>query len=304
MLDAVTLDQLRSLIAVAETGSFSSAGRKLGRVQSAISQSIQALEASLGLQLFHRTHKKPELTDVGRAVLTHARQILADTTALRAHAIALAAGMEAELILAVDNLFPTKPLLDSLKALTREFPDLPVTLYTAPIFAAERRLREGGANIALCGLPPGRVTDLVARPLTFVEMIPVVAASHPLGQDGEPVSRETLGRHIQLVLTDPSGPQDGSSFGVISARIWRFVDLATRLECLRAGFGWCNMPRHIVELLIANGELVELIMAEASHLPPRLPMHAVHARDRPPGPAARWFLDRLFQACHRSGHES
>jgi DNA-binding transcriptional LysR family regulator len=44
MLDPLTLDQLRILIAVAETGSFSAAARRLGRVQSAVSQSIQWLE--------------------------------------------------------------------------------------------------------------------------------------------------------------------------------------------------------------------------------------------------------------------
>ena len=48
MINSLTLDQMRVLIAVAETGSFSAAARKLGRVQSAISQSMQALETTLG----------------------------------------------------------------------------------------------------------------------------------------------------------------------------------------------------------------------------------------------------------------
>ena len=41
MIDPLTLDQMRVLVAVAEAGSFSAAARRLGRVQSAISQSIQ-----------------------------------------------------------------------------------------------------------------------------------------------------------------------------------------------------------------------------------------------------------------------
>ena len=48
MLDRLTLDQMRVLVAVVETGSFSAAARRLGRVQSAISQSVQSLEAALG----------------------------------------------------------------------------------------------------------------------------------------------------------------------------------------------------------------------------------------------------------------
>ncbi len=205
--------------------------------------------------------------------------------------------MEAGLTLAVDNLFPLSPLLASLRALEREFPELPVTLYTASLFASERRVREGGASIALCGLQPGKPIDLVARTLTYIELIPVVSPSHPLGQIQGEVSRDVLGRYIQLVLTDPSEAPDGQSFGVVSSRVWRFVDLAPRLEFLRAGFGWCNMPRHVVAPLVASGELVQLAFAEASQMPPRLPMHAVHARERPPGPAGRWFIDRLFKAC-------
>ena len=54
MLDRLTLDQLRVLVAVAETGSFSAAARKLGRVQSAVSQAAQTLEEVLGAALFDR----------------------------------------------------------------------------------------------------------------------------------------------------------------------------------------------------------------------------------------------------------
>ena len=48
MINSLTLDQMRVLVAVADAGSFSAAARKLGRVQSGISQSIQTLETTLG----------------------------------------------------------------------------------------------------------------------------------------------------------------------------------------------------------------------------------------------------------------
>ena len=59
MLEGVTIEQLRTLRAVAEAGSFSAAARKLGRVQAAVSQSIDRLEAQLGLRLFDRTGRVP-----------------------------------------------------------------------------------------------------------------------------------------------------------------------------------------------------------------------------------------------------
>src|SRR5260370_30697287 len=69
MIDPLTLDQMRILVAVADRGSFSAAARALGRVQSAISQSIQTLETTLGLVLFDRSGKRPQLTDPRSALL-------------------------------------------------------------------------------------------------------------------------------------------------------------------------------------------------------------------------------------------
>jgi hypothetical protein len=35
---------------------------------------------------------------------------------------------------------------------------------------------------------------------------------------------------------------DGPSYGVVGNRVWRFVDLARRLDFLLADIGWCKMP--------------------------------------------------------------
>ncbi len=59
MLDPLTLDQMRVLVSVAEEGSFSAAARRLGRVQSAISQAVNSLETALGVSLFDRRGQGP-----------------------------------------------------------------------------------------------------------------------------------------------------------------------------------------------------------------------------------------------------
>ena len=74
MLDNLTLDQMRVLIAVAEAGSFSAAARRLGRVQSAVSQAMQTLEENLRLTLFDRSAKTPTLTEAGRIVRSFSGQ--------------------------------------------------------------------------------------------------------------------------------------------------------------------------------------------------------------------------------------
>ena len=102
MIDSLTLDQMRILVAVADAGSFSAAARKLGRVQSAISQSIQTLETTLGLALFDRSGKTPRLTDAGKALVGDARALIAGAQAIRARAQSMADDVEPELTLAVE----------------------------------------------------------------------------------------------------------------------------------------------------------------------------------------------------------
>ncbi|WP_211615076.1 helix-turn-helix domain-containing protein [Paraburkholderia haematera] len=62
MIDKVSLDQLRTFLAIADQGSFSKAGRHLRRAQSAVSNSIANLEEGLGVKLFDRGEWKPTLT--------------------------------------------------------------------------------------------------------------------------------------------------------------------------------------------------------------------------------------------------
>jgi DNA-binding transcriptional LysR family regulator len=65
MIGSLSLDQLRVLVTIADTGSFSAAGRALGRAQSAISQIIASLEGAQGVSLFDRSGHRPRLTDIG-----------------------------------------------------------------------------------------------------------------------------------------------------------------------------------------------------------------------------------------------
>lgn len=68
--------QLKSFIAIAETGSFSQAGRSVGRTQSALSLQIKNLEQALGCLLFNRTNRKITLTQEGEIFLGYATQII------------------------------------------------------------------------------------------------------------------------------------------------------------------------------------------------------------------------------------
>lgn len=77
MIGSLTLDQLRVLVTIADSGSFSAAGRELRRAQSAISQAVANLEVIQGVELFDRRSHRPRLTQVGRVLVDQARLVLA-----------------------------------------------------------------------------------------------------------------------------------------------------------------------------------------------------------------------------------
>jgi DNA-binding transcriptional LysR family regulator len=70
------LDQMRALVAVAETGGFTAAGERLGRTQSAVSMQIRKLEDQIGRRLLDRTPRGVAVTPSGEQVLALARRML------------------------------------------------------------------------------------------------------------------------------------------------------------------------------------------------------------------------------------
>ncbi len=79
----MTLVQLRHLLSLSQTGSFSRSAEALFLTQPALSRSIRALEAELGQALFDRLGRRSELTPFGRDVVDRARQIVGSADDLR-----------------------------------------------------------------------------------------------------------------------------------------------------------------------------------------------------------------------------
>jgi DNA-binding transcriptional LysR family regulator len=301
MLDRLTLDQLRALVAAVEEGSFSAAGRRLGRAQSAVSQSVQTLEDELEVQLFDRAGKVPVLTEAGRAVLEDARQVLQGAEALRSRAATFAADIEPELAIAVEQMFPGKILLESVRRVGELFPTVRVTIYTDTLSALERRLKSGAAQIGI--YPPHKVDtgEYQSEFLAAIPMVPVVATSHPLASLEGPITNAQLDRYLQLVLVDPeqriATVSPGSPLG---ARHWLFNDQRTRLDYLLGGFGWCAAPYHFVADHLASGHLkrLDLQRLAGGHL--SIGLHVIHRRASRPGKVAQWLIEDLRDRLGRS----
>jgi len=290
MLSRVTLDQLQMLIAVAATGNFSAAARKVNRVQSAVSQSIQSLEDALELKLFDRSSKLPRLTEAGEAIVQDARRIINSTDALRARAKNMASVAEPEISLSIEQVFPSAVLIESLRAFRERFPLVSVNLFAEGLGAPEQSLFEGNARLAIYSTALDGMPGFQMEFLGDVRISLVASSSHPLAKVEGLIPQSVLEEHIQLTMVDRTKRYRGV---VMGTRTWSFIDQFSRLDFVRNGFGWCAMPTHLAQSYLDSGELVELKLAAHNGEPLRFPLYAVHKVEQPPGPAAQWLLSEL-----------
>ncbi|AGT11249.1 LysR family transcriptional regulator [Paracoccus aminophilus] len=291
----ISLDQLRILAIVVEEGSFSAAARRMNRSQSAITYAVQKMEAAVGVPLFDRTGYRPELTEAGSALLPRARRVVEASAVFDRQALALRDGIEPELVLVVDAMFPMTALFAVLSEFDRRFPTVQTRLYVESLGATVRTLLDGQADLGII-LEMANVSDgLSACALEAIELVPVASPDHPLGRVKAPLGDDDLRDHLQLVLTDRSDLTKGHDNGVLSVRTWRLADLGAKHAMLLAAMGWGTMPFHMVEGDLQSGRLVEL---ELERWPkqlrrPTIATAIAHRLDRPPGPAGAWFFRQM-----------
>ena len=293
MLDGVSFDQLRTFIAAAEAGSFSAAGRRLGRAQSVVSQTIANLEDQLRVALFDRAGRYPTLTDQGRILLGDARAVAGGIDSLKARAKSMAGGVEPELSVVIDVMFPMTVVTRLAGSFGQAFPATPLRLYVEALGGVAKALLDRTCDLGVMGTLPLNVSELVSERLVGVRMVIVASPDHPLAQHQGPLSQCDLANHVQLVLTDRTELSQGQEFGVFSPRTWRLADLGAKHAFLRAGLGWGGMPAAMVERDLKEGTLVEIALEDAPPDGIFLTMSAAYRVDSPPGPAGRWFIDQM-----------
>ena len=286
-----TFDQLRIFLAVVDTGSFTAAARTLNRAVSAISYGIANLEAQLGLVLFDREGaRRPVLTEAGQAMLAEARAIAGGIDGMRAKAQGLLQGLEAEVNLVVDVMFPSERVGRVLRQFAEQFPTVTLRLSVETLGQTNALVLEGKAVVGVAGPLAAEAEALEKRAAGEEIMVPVAAPEHPLAQMKNPAPGAARD-FVQLVLTDRSPLTQGRDFSVLSTRSWRLSDLGAKHSLLRQGIGWGSMPLSMIEGDLATGALVRL------HLPDMPGGHysfaVIWRRDTPPGPAGRWLVEQF-----------
>lgn len=140
-------DNLRSLVAIAETGSFTAAGERVHRTQSAVSMQMRKLESQLGRKLFHRQGREARLTADGELLVGHARRIL------KAQAEALAVfdreAFAGEVRIAAPDDYASSFMPAILMRFAASHPKVRVDLRALPSHEAARLVERGEIDLAL-----------------------------------------------------------------------------------------------------------------------------------------------------------
>jgi len=297
MIDALTLDQLRVFAAVADTGSFRAAARRLSRVQSAVSHAIANMEAQLGVPLFDRGGHRPVMTPQGQALLANARDILLRVDALRARAQGLGEGVELALSLAVDTLFPIEHAGAALVRMRATYPSVAIRVSVLPLGGPVEALLDGSHTLGILAGEHFRHPRIAVQALGAVQMVAVVGAAHPLARlarTGAALAEADLADHLQIVQVDPSPLSEGRDFAVLSPQTCRVSGQDTKHALIRAGLGWGRLPFWQVERDLAEGRLLRVPAASLGRDSQiATETYLAHRIDRPLGPAARALAEAL-----------
>ncbi|MFV0454056.1 MAG: LysR family transcriptional regulator [Pseudomonas sp.] len=298
MLDNLTLDQIRTFVTVADSGSFRSGAARLLRVQSAISHAIANLEAELGLKLFDRSGYRPVLTAEGQALLANARDILLRADAMRARARALGAGVELELSLVVDTLFPIDSVAEAITKVCAEYPSTNFRLESQPLGGPLAALDNRRCTLAILVGDDFRSARIAQEAIGSVRQIAVVHADHSLAQLGEntPLGLPDLASHQQIVLIDPSPLSEGRTFGVLSPYTCRVNTQDAKLALIRAGLGWGRLPEWQIQDDLQAGRLVRVGVTDLGrNSQVEYEAYLAHRLDEPLGPVAQAFRQALME---------
>ncbi|WP_112470282.1 LysR family transcriptional regulator [Streptomyces triticisoli] len=288
------LQQMRYVVAVAETRNFTRAAERCSVVQSSLSHRIAGLERELGVKLFARSSRRVELTGAGEAFLVGARECLAAADRAIADAVAATGVVRGRLAVGVIVTTAAVDVPELLQRYRARYPDVHVLLRSGRSDELAAAIRSGELDIAFLGLPEGeRPSGVESIALDHDEHVLVVPAGHRLAG----VSRVTLQEIAEETFVDfasgtPGRAQSDQAFA--AAGLTRdvayeagVVELITRL--IARGLGVALLPSAFIRPLAADDPGLALVpVVDGPHRIEYLAWSRFN-----PSPATRALLDVL-----------
>ncbi len=173
----LNLDQLQTLVAIADLGTFAAAAQALHLAPPTVSLHIKELESRLEATLLVRGRGQVELTPAGEALVTEGRKLLSASDDLVDLVRRRAAGREGVVRLGVSAGVSTHLLPMMLEALTHQNPGVEVKIEAVGSADAMRRLRARTLDIGIVASPQPPVAELCLTPWRTDEMVALLPAA-------------------------------------------------------------------------------------------------------------------------------
>ncbi|WP_420413493.1 LysR family transcriptional regulator [Roseibium sp.] len=200
------IETIRAFVAVAQEGSFTGAGRRLGLSTKLVSKYVQQLESQLQTQLFNRTTRSVSLTDVGAAYLERSRPLLEQMDELDSLVRERQTALSGPIRLTAPTGFGSTKLVQALIPFLKENPDVELDMKLTDNRVA---LVEEGFDLAV-RIGALRDSTLIAKKLSDMELV-LCAAPDYLDRHGRPSAPEALSTHVCLVDNNQ-----------VELNVWRF----------------------------------------------------------------------------------
>jgi LysR family cyn operon transcriptional activator len=166
------LANLRTFVAIADSGGFARAAARLGITQSATSRQIDALESELGLLLFDRVGRRIRLTSEGEDLLARSRRLLGDVDALGERARVLKGGQTGTLRISATPQVIESLLAPFLMRFLHHHPGVEVRFLEAGATRQQGQLARGEVHLAIMASGAEPVQSRLLYPIHVVAVIP------------------------------------------------------------------------------------------------------------------------------------
>lgn len=192
------LGQLRYLVAVADTGSFTAAAQKLGLSQPSLSLGIKRLEDEIGHPLFDRLTRRVIPTEAGALLIETARRMFAEIDRTTTEIRELKGEVNGTLRVGTIPTIGPFMLPQLMEYYSAEFPDVQINVFETVTERILQMLETGDIDVALTSLLPDRA-GIHVETVAHEELLAIVPANHPLAGT-EPVEWRKLEAEKFLVL--------------------------------------------------------------------------------------------------------
>lgn len=239
------MQQVRYFVALARELNFTRAAHACNVSQPALTRAIQGLEAELGGPLFHRERAQTHLSELGRIMLPHLEQMLAQVEQAKAHANKFKAGDDIELKLGAMCTIAPEVMAGLLVNFRTQFANVRLNIKDYDSKILLEGLHKGAIAVALTTMPEPADERLHAIPLYTENFVVVLPPSHRLVEkpvltvkdlDKQPYVNRINCEAFMSVSEHIVG------MGVTCPMVFRSERDDWVLGMIRAGLGWGFFP--------------------------------------------------------------